>query len=163
DRKSDDIGGGNKQDDWPEEKVMKALERDGGDRFQWVPASVSGPGRLWATSYHIKVAVLGSARADNRFWLSIGNWASSNQAPLDDQSHPVDSLTWADVKTYDRDWHAVVVNPKLATVFRNHLEQDFKDCEALAGQEAVAPMLPDLIVPEDYFLEAPRTIRNFHA
>jgi PLD-like domain len=169
DRKSDDIGGGTKKDDWPEEKVMKTLKRDAGDRFKWTPASVSGPGRLFATSYHIKVAVLsgraergrGSALRDKRFWLSSGNWASSNQAPLDDQEHPLESLTWADVRSYDRDWHAVVTNDKLARVFRNHLEQDFTDSEALAREEAVAPVLPDLIVPEDYFLEAPRVVRDY--
>ena len=48
-------------------------------------------------------------------------------------------------------------------MLRNHLEQDFKDCKALEGEEAVAPLLPDMIVPEDYFLEAPRTIREFRA
>lgn len=163
DRKTDDIGTGNKIDDVPEETVMKDLERAGGDRFQWTPASVSGPGRLFATSYHIKVAVLGDAAKSKRFWLSSGNWASSNQAPLDDEEHPLDSLTWSDVKTYDRDWHAVVESEKLAATFRNHLEQDFKDCEEVAGQEAAAPELPDLIVPEDYFLEAPRTVRNYRA
>jgi PLD-like domain len=169
DRKSDDIGGATKADDWPEEKVMKTLKHDAGDRFKWTPASVSGPGRLFATSYHIKVAVLsgrgergsGGALRDKRFWLSSGNWASSNQAPLDDQDHPLEALTWADVRKYDRDWHAIVVNEKLARVFRNHIEQDFADCEALAGEEAVAPVLPDLIVPEDYFLEAPRTVRDY--
>lgn len=161
DRKTDDVGTGNKEDDWPEEKVMKALERDGGDRFQWTPASVSGPGRLFATSYHIKVAVLGDEQGSSRFWLSSGNWASSNQAPFDDNEHPLDSLTWSDVKSYDRDWHAVVENERLAATFRNHLEQDFRDCEEVAGQEAAAPELPDLIVPEDYFLEAPRTVKGY--
>lgn len=169
DRKSDDIGGATKADDWAEEKVMKTLKHDAGDRFKWTAASVSGRDRLFATSYHIKVAVLsgrgehasGGALRDKRFWLSSGNWASSNQAPLDDQDHPFEALTWADVRNYDRDWHAIVVNEKLARVFRNHLEQDFADCEALAGEEAVAPVLPDLIVPEDYFLEAPRTVRDY--
>jgi PLD-like domain len=169
DRKSDDIGGGTKKDDWPEEKVMQTLKHDAGDRFKFTPASVSGPGRLFATSYHIKVAVLsgrsegarGGALRDKRFWLSSGNWASSNQAPLDDRDHPLDGLTWVDVRNYDRDWHAIVANEKLARVFRNHLEQDFADCEAQAGEEAAAPIFPDLIVPEDYFLEAPRTMRNY--
>lgn len=164
DRKSDDIGGGGtKANDWPEDKLLKTLERDAAERFKWTPASVSGPDRLFATSYHIKVAVLGGGAAPSRFWLSSGNWASSNQAPLDDQDHPIDSLIWADVKDYDRDWHAVVENEKLATIFRNHLEQDYRDCARLAGVEAAAPALPDLIVPDDYFLEAPRTVRNYRA
>jgi hypothetical protein len=55
----------------------------------------------------------------------------------------------------------VVENEKLAATFHNHLEQDFEDCEAVAGQEAAAPDLPDLIVPDDYFLEAPRTVRAY--
>ncbi len=163
DRKTDDIGGGNKSEDWPEEKVMKTLHKDGGDRFQWTPASVSGPGRLFATSYHIKVAVLGSGETSQRFWLSSGNWASSNQAPFDDENHPLDSLTWSDVKSYDRDWHAVVENKTLATVFHNHLAQDFTDSAALEGSEAAAPALPDLIVPEDYFLEAARAMKDYEA
>lgn len=163
DRKSDDIGGRTKADDWPEEKLLKALARDADTRFTWAPAAVSGPGRLFATSYHIKVAVLGSSKRNKRFWLSSGNWASSNQAPLDDEDHPLDGLTWPEVKDYDRDWHAVVENEKLATVFRNHLEQDYEDCEKVAGEEAVAPMPPDLVVPDDYFLEAPRTIRKYKA
>jgi hypothetical protein len=165
DRKSDDIGGsGLKADDWPEEKLLKTLERDADARFKWAPASVSGRGRLFATSYHIKVAVLGDRAGPNkRFWLSSGNWASTNQPALDDQDNPLEDLTWADVKAGDRDWHAVVENEKLATVFRNHLAQDYVDCEKIAGEEAAAPVLPDLIVPDDYFLEAPRTVRNYKA
>jgi len=167
DRKSDDITGSpTKKNDWHEEKLLKTLTRDAVNRFKWTPASVSGPGRLFATSYHIKVAVLSARQGrtgqrNKRFWLSSGNWASSNQAPLDDAEHPLADLTWDDVKAYDRDWHAIVANERLATIFRNHLEQDFEDSEALAGQEAAAPALPDLLVPEDYFLEAPRTIRNY--
>jgi hypothetical protein len=78
DRKSDDIGSGTKADDWPEEKLLKTLARDADTRFTWTPASVSGPGRLFATSYHIKVAVLGdragagASERNKRFWLSSG-------------------------------------------------------------------------------------------
>jgi hypothetical protein len=62
DRKSDDITGSpTKKNDWHEEKLLKTLTRDAVNRFKWTLASVSGPGRLFATSYHIKVAVL-SAR-----------------------------------------------------------------------------------------------------
>jgi V8-like Glu-specific endopeptidase len=170
DRKTDDIGGSTKADDWPEEKVLSTLTRDAGQRFRWTKASVSGRGKLFSTSYHIKVAVLstrtGSGRNatihDRRFWLSSGNWASSNQAPLDNAQHPLDQLTWADVKDYDRDWHAIVENEELARVFRNHLEQDYLDCQALAEEEAAAEAaLPDLLVPDDYFLEAPRRVENY--
>lgn len=163
DRKTDDIGKGNKADDWPEEKVMKSLKRDAKNQFDWTPASVSGKGRLFATSYHIKVAVLGKGEAFDRFWLSSGNWASSNQAPFGDADHPLEDLTWSDVKSYDRDWHAVVQCEPLATTFHNHLKQDFVDCRELEGEEAAAPLLPELIVPEDYFLEAPRAVREYKA
>jgi hypothetical protein len=170
DRKTEDIGTGTKTEDWPEEKVLKALTRDAGQRFQWTPASVSGRGRLFNTNYHIKVAVLSSRTGgsrnssvhDKRLWLSSGNWASSNQAPFDDEEYPLEQLTWADVKDYDRDWHAIVENEALARVFRNHLAQDYVDCEVLAEQEAVAaPVLPDLLVPDEYFLEAPRKVENY--
>ncbi|MEY9405247.1 hypothetical protein ABIF66_000150 [Bradyrhizobium japonicum] len=154
---------GDKADDWPEEKVMKSLKRDAKDQFDWTPASVSGKGRLFSTSYHIKVAVLGKGEAYDRFWLSSGNWASSNQAPFGDADHPLEDLTWSDVKTYDRDWHAVVRCEPLATTFHNHLKQDFVDCRELEGEEAATPLLPELIVPEDYFLETPRAVREYKA
>jgi hypothetical protein len=161
DRKSDDIGGsGAKANDWPEEKMIAAFKRDAKDRFKWTPASISGPQRLFATSYHIKVGVASKGGNNLRFILSSGNWASSNQPDL---QQPIDTLTWSDVKGYDRDWHALVVSTKLATTFRNHLEQDYLDSEALEGAEAAAPVLPELIVPEDYFLEAPRRVANYKA
>ena len=170
DRKSDDIGGsGVKSKDWPEEKLLSTLSRDVGRRFVWAPASVSGPDKLFSTSYHIKVAVLskegrsGARNESARFWLSSGNWASSNQAPLDDANNPLDQLTWADVKDYDRDWHAVVYSNRLSKTFKNHLAQDYADCERVAGEEALAPKPPDLIVPDDYFLEAPRAVKEYKA
>ena len=165
DRKTDDVTGSKtKAQDWHEDKVVKTLASDAGNRFEWTPASVSGPKRLFATSYHIKVAVLSQgtgANASKRFWLSSGNWASSNQAPLDDQNHPLATLTWSDVKDYDRDWHAIVENGKLASTLRNHLAQDYVDSAALAGVEAAAPIPPDLLVPEEYFLEAPRVMKDY--
>jgi hypothetical protein len=170
-KKGDDIGTGKKINDWPETKVLDALEGDAGNRFKWTPASISGPGKLFHSAYHIKVAVL-SKRAgsgaqasltDKAFWLSSGNWQSSNQAPFTDESNPIAGLTWNDVKDYDRDWHAIVESEQLARTFRNHLQQDFADNEALAGPEAAIAALPDLLVPDDLFVEAPRRPRLFRA
>jgi hypothetical protein len=164
DRKSDDISDkGVKKNDWPEEKMIADFAHTAGNRFEWTPASISGPGRLFATSYHIKVGVVTQDNDNLRLCLSSGNWASSNEPPFDDVNNPIGSLTWSDVKAYDRDWHAVIANNKLATTFRNHLEQDYIDSKALAGREAAAEPPLELIVPDDYFLEAPRRVTNYKA
>lgn len=163
-RASDSVGGdGLKKDDWHEEKVIAAFKRDAGDAFRWAPASLSGPDRLFSTAYHIKVCAVGDLERAVAFHLSSGNWASTNQPDFTDADNPVDSLTWPEVKDGDRDWHVVVEHEKLATTMRNHLEQDYADNNAAAGEEAAAPQLPDLLVPLDYFLEAPRRVINYHA
>ncbi|MER8895933.1 phospholipase D-like domain-containing protein [Mesorhizobium sp. M0676] len=154
---SDSIGGtGVKEHDVAEETTLDDFANLARNRFKWTPAALTGPNKLFFNAYHIKVAVLSQGDDDNkRFWLSSGNWASSNQAPFGDD-RPIESLTWSDVQDYDRDWHAVVVNDTLATLFRNHLEQDYDDDVAAGREEAAGGQLPDLVVPDGYFVEAPR-------
>src|SRR4051812_11912203 len=60
------------------EDVLQPLKKALGDRFRfsWATlASKAHPDGLWASAYHIKVAV----RDGKAFWLSSGNWQSSNQ------------------------------------------------------------------------------------
>ena len=74
-----------------EDDVLDPLDKEMGDRFKmsWATLiSKAHPDGLWASAYHIKVAV----RDGDTFWLSSGNWQSSNQPdvhPFDD--HPTSS------------------------------------------------------------------------
>ena len=161
----DDIGDtddddNKKKGDIPEEKTLDKLEQIAGNRFKWAPASLGGQG-LFASAYHIKVAVWGDGDSDaSRFWLSSGNWQSSNQDPINKTLSQIQQLTPGDVEGYNREWHAVVTNKRLAKTFRNHLEQDFKDNHNIAQDEAPVPAMFDVLVPIGARDEAPRA-RDF--
>jgi phosphatidylserine/phosphatidylglycerophosphate/cardiolipin synthase-like enzyme len=65
---------------------------------------------MFPTSYHIKLIV----RDHAALWLSSGNLNNSNQP--DPASPP---------KTQDRDWHVIIEDRTLATLFEAYLNQDF--------------------------------------
>jgi PLD-like domain/Trypsin-like peptidase domain len=130
-------------DDLTEQATVDELTKAARKRLSFAWASVSGPDRLFATSYHIKVAV----RDQREMWLSSGSWRSSNQAPFDpikdgDQSPPL-------LQRYDRDWHILLVNKRLATLMEKYLLRDEKQAAAL--EEALAPAMPE---PEFWVSEA---------
>ncbi len=156
----DDTGGDTKADDIPERDTLEKLERIPGDRFKWAPASLGSSG-LFASAYHIKAAVWsrsgrGGALRDRAFWLSSGNWQSSNQAPIKRQVKDIGKVTQDEVERYNREWHAVVNHAGLAATFRNHLEQDFQDNAAAAMVEAPTPTMFDVLVPPEMIEEARR-------
>src|SRR5258708_10514302 len=74
-----DEGSGTKAADLPDETMIEELSTALGAKFDstWVMTGIKNG---WvATFYHIKVAV----RDGNAFWLSSGNWQSSNQPEAD--------------------------------------------------------------------------------
>ena len=162
----DDTAGDTKADDIPEKKTLRKLESIAGKRFKWASASLGADG-LFASAYHIKAAVWsriarGRPAEDRVVWISSGNWQSSNQAPIDTEVADIGSLTWDEVASYNREWHALVAHKGLAATFRHHLEQDYVDNAAAAEREAPMPRLPDVLVPEAMVEEAPRP-RAFRA
>jgi phosphatidylserine/phosphatidylglycerophosphate/cardiolipin synthase-like enzyme len=155
----DDIGedkeDNRKKDDIPEKLTLDELERIADDRFEWAPASLGAHG-LFASAYHIKVAVWGDGDRDaSQFWLSSGNWQSSNQNPIEKTVSQIPQITSDKVEGYNREWHAVVTNKGLAKTFRAHLEQDFKDNRKAAAEDAPAPAMFDVLVPIGAREEAP--------
>jgi phosphatidylserine/phosphatidylglycerophosphate/cardiolipin synthase-like enzyme len=75
---------------------------------------------MFPTSYHIKVMV----RDKTALWLSSGNLNNSNQPDL--SSPP---------KTEDRDWHVIIEDRTVATLFEAYLDQDFKSAQAYQAAE----------------------------
>jgi phosphatidylserine/phosphatidylglycerophosphate/cardiolipin synthase-like enzyme len=101
--------------------------------FAWALAGLGqqAPAEAFPTSYHIKVAVKDS----KSFWLSSGNWNTSNQPNVD----PADEAALAAAAhSQDRDWHVVCECPQLAKLFRAYLLQDY----ATAKKAAAAPAVP---------------------
>jgi phosphatidylserine/phosphatidylglycerophosphate/cardiolipin synthase-like enzyme len=124
--------------------------------FAWALAGqgTEAPAMAFPTSYHIKVAVKDS----KSFWLSSGNWNTSNQPDVDPSDQ---SALQEAIRNNDRDWHVVCDCPALAKVFRAYLLKD--NATAIdAAQHATAALAapPDLDVPELATLAA-RTARTF--
>ena len=143
--KEDDVDS-TKADDLPELSIIKGLRRVASDRFTNAFARV-GTGRTFASAYHIKVAV----RDDRAFWLSSGNWQSSNQPDIDFFDENADRQL---ISRYNREWHVVCESPVLAKRFQRFLDHDFET--ASTAEEAAieaAPPLPELLVPVDELLE----------
>lgn len=124
---------------------------------------------IFPSAYHIKVAV----RDSSAFWLSSGNWNSTNQPDIDPFTDPAGAVPV--VKKSDRDWHVIVQNKALAGIYEAYLLNDLKfaaqnqagsaNMAALAlaveNNAALAQLAePDLLmapkVPKRYF--EPKTI-----
>ena len=115
-------------------------------KFEHVWASV-GAGKLITSAYHIKVA----SRDGEEFWLSSGNWKDSNQPNIDPAGE--NSTLIGPLRQRNRDWHVVISNGKLATMFQKYIEWDFKEAQRVPLDEGLEAALPELFVPEDAFAE----------
>jgi hypothetical protein len=126
--------------------VIDPLEASLHDRFEIAWATLltkAHPDGLWASAYHIKVAV----RDGSAMWLSSGNWQSSNQPDV----HPfrgAAELPSGFQRKYNRDYHAIIANDRLASIYEQYIKRDHD----LSAAQAVAPesfAAPDLFVPEE--------------
>ena len=82
---------------------------------------------LFPSAYHIKVAVKDS----QALWLSSGNWNQTNQpniAPVINPAQRAGAAGW------DRDWHVIVENRTIASVFEAALLRDLM--QAKPGQRS---------------------------
>jgi hypothetical protein len=128
-----------KAGDLTEKQVVTGLKRLARDRFENAFAQV-GSGQTFASAYHIKVVV----RDEAVFWLSSGNWQSSNQPDIDFLDADADRQQ---IPRYNREWHVVVENAALAKLFQRYLEYDFEVASASVAREEAAPALPELLIP----------------
>jgi phosphatidylserine/phosphatidylglycerophosphate/cardiolipin synthase-like enzyme len=106
-----------------------------GDRFRFELAD--GQRRLFAGHYHIKVAV----RDSRAFWLSSGNWEPSNQPDVDPVATGETSFELLEDR--NREWHAVVLNERLAQTFEAYIEYDLGSYRELRTSVPEAPPLPE--------------------
>ena len=110
----------------------------------------------FASAYHIKVAVRDGAA----FWLSSGNWQSSNQPdvhPFVDNPKP---LPAGFQRKYNRDYHAIIKNEKLASIYEFYIKRDFELSAAQAGRRQLCRARPSRPEPDLFVAEeAARTRR----
>jgi phospholipase D-like protein len=135
-----------------EEEVISPLEQKMKKRFEMAWATLvskANPEGLFASAYHIKVAV----RDGTASWVSSGNWQSSNQPDVHPFADEPDKLPAGFQRQYNRDYHAIIENEKLASIYEFYIKRDFELSAAQAG-EAVSFAAPDLFVPEEEEEEA---------
>src|SRR6185295_9078689 len=115
--------GGVKANDLDEEKeIIPPLEKKMKTRFEqtWATlVSKKNPNGLFASAYHIKVAV----RDGKAFWLSSGNWQSSNQPNVHPFGAHPKQLPPQFQKNYTRDYHAIISNKKLAANYEFYIKR----------------------------------------
>ncbi|WP_296710330.1 phospholipase D-like domain-containing protein [Rhodoblastus sp.] len=135
----DPEGDGVKANDYDNADAAKELANQLKAKFECAFVAQGLVNGWIAKAYHIKVAV----RDSSAFWISSGNWQSSNQpdvAPLNDNPQTIEPL-----HTYNREWHAIVEHDELAKTFEAYLLNDFNNNPA--AEEAAQIPLPDLFVP----------------
>src|SRR5262249_53936945 len=124
-----------------ESQVIAPLREAMGDRFTMSWATLSSranPEGLWASAYHIKVAV----RDGKALWLSSGNWQSSNQPDVDPFADEPEDVPPGFPRRYNREYHAIIENKALTSAFEAYIK---RDRELTSGErEPEASELPDL-------------------
>jgi hypothetical protein len=130
--------------DVTEDKVVKTLKDLLKKRFDFTWAGVKRDGKtdssIFPSAYHIKMAVIDSAK----FWVSSGNWQSSNQPNIDPLSSDADRTDI--LRNYNREWHVIVEHPALARTYEQFIAWDIAQAKPLQ----VNPLgisLPSLIAP----------------
>ncbi len=147
---------GVKINDLTEDSINTDLAKIKKGSFTHVKASL-GNGGLFANAYHIKVAV----KDKKAFWLSSGNWQSSNQPDLE-HPNPKFASTPAEVfKNYNREWHVIIENKKLSNIYYQFLKWD-EDQSSAHPKKASGTSATHIANPEDVtpLLKISSTIDN---
>jgi PLD-like domain len=129
-----------------EDQVIEPLEDEMKKRFEqtWATlVSKKNPDGLFASAYHIKVAVQDSGTV----WLSSGNWQSSNQPDVHPFADNPEPLPAGFQRKYNRDYHAIIKNDKLSSIYESYIKRDFEMSAAQAGED-VSFAQPDNLAPE---------------
>ena len=129
-----------------EDQVIEPLESEMKRRFEqtWATlVSKKNPDGLFASAYHIKVAV----RDSSAVWLSSGNWQSSNQPDVHPFVANPEPLPAGFQRKYNRDYHAIIKNDKLSSIYESYIKRDFELSAAQAGED-VSFAQPDGLAPE---------------
>jgi hypothetical protein len=129
-----------------QDQVIDPLETEMKARFEqtWATlVSKKNPNGLFASAYHIKVAVRDGAA----MWLSSGNWQSSNQPDVHPFVANPKPLPAGFQRNYDRDYHAIIKNKKLASIYEFYIKRDF-ELSAAQAKGNVSLAAPDLLAQE---------------
>ncbi|MGC3945739.1 MAG: phospholipase D-like domain-containing protein [Chryseolinea sp.] len=149
------VGEGTKANDIEDAEAVRRLKQHFGSKFQNAWIKIGRVNGWVSSSYHIKVAVKDSKSV----WLSSGNWQSSNQPDIPNLENQ--TLPFL-LRTYNREWHAIVHHPALADTFEKFILHDFKNNRNNAPERTEA-LLEGLnfLVPADPLFSAMEAASDF--
>ena len=131
---------GNKENDISEDQINQDIQDKAVTIFDHVKAALGKSG-LFANAYHIKLAV----NNKKKFWLSSGNWQSSNQPVITDEQ-PFSYY----LKNYNREWHVILDNSKLAGMYHDFLMYDLTKSQEI--QETKSFLQEEMLsLPDQFF------------
>lgn len=146
-----------KAKDRTEVSLVEEYKEKFGKRFHLSWASI-GTKAQFPSAYHIKVAV----RDKTSFWLSSGNWQSSNQPNIDllgtgDGAAPSQDAARTFVR-YNREWHVICGSAGLAKIYDDYIQRDLINAEGSPGPKGSggvdeAVILPGHLPDEDFLME----------
>jgi hypothetical protein len=146
------LGDGTKANDTPEADVIRGFGNNIKHRFSFAWAAVGHKkvsGAIYPSAYHIKVAVKDS----DSFWLSSGNWQSSNQPDIENLTLSKRKI----LRSYNREWHVVLSNPELAAIYEGFLNWDMKQARPLQIESDAVEVSPEAPAPQ---LLIPRSVMD---
>lgn len=104
-------------------------------------------GARFPTAYHEKVIV----RDDLGVWLSSGNWTKNSQPMRDPVGDPPSAKGM--YSAGNREWHVIVEDKALASVFKEYIEHDHKQAKQDAALGLAVTVMPDVFVPVESLVE----------
>lgn len=154
------VSGDTKKNDFQSEsEVRDVLSKKLGNRFDFLWAAVKKKGKvvqgIFPSAYHIKVAVSGG----RSFWLSSGNWQSSNQPDLKALNKDTSFIQ----ANYNREWHVVIDHPGMASTYEKFIKWDMKQAAGVQDKsEGVAPEEEtlELLVPQGFQESMAEAVKN---
>lgn len=119
-QKGESVGEGTKEDDLRDAEMIEEIKEALKNKFKSTFVRIGTKNGWVPYSYHIKVSVSDS----KRFWLSSGNWQSSNQPNSTiTATMPHDIL----LQTYNREWNLIIENDSLAKLFEKYILHDYEN------------------------------------
>lgn len=155
-QKGESVGEGTKKDDLKDAEMIEEIKKALKNKFKNTYINIGTKNGWVPYSYHIKVSVSDS----KRFWLSSGNWQSSNQP----NSNIIENNSHNDLlQHYNREWNIIIENENLSKLLEKYIFHDYEN-NIERGEFKNKELAQDIffLIPIEYIVEPLRSNLNVH-